>query len=486
MWTTAIRWRWICVLAVLASMLLGSLSSGGEHHTLRFASGNADNVATATCIAISPRSDELLFGTTYGKVHFIRIRDGEMLEFVNGTGEAAAYSADARRALIKTERRWVLLELPTRRETAIDEDYLPGMLGFTLTQRNGKLLVTELISGGPAAQSGKIQVGDEVTSYATGLLGPKTSLIGISAIEAMDQLIGLPNSTVRVGLIPKGEEDGQEVVLRRRAFRNGGAGGEFVDEPAQGRENVVQVSVQGGIAFASARTGHIVAGPTPETVIEDRQRAVSHDFKRYAILGPTKEGSKKYAIELFDLETMKRVNSAPFPLASFFAFRFSPDGKHLFVASQVRFGAFESELGQFSYGYLLDGRRTTTIEDVKLVPRDDKVSFNPNASALQSARAQLAFGPDVPQPQARVMAVSQDFLATADDGGNAILWRLDTGAEVQRFSTKERNRVEVLEFTPDGRWLIFYRHGILHIVEVADLVPPSSEAGATASSPTSR
>ena len=153
---------------------------------------------------------------------------------------------------------------------------------------------------------------------------------------------------------------------------------------------------------------------------------------------------------------------------------------------QSRVDAFESEFGQFSYGYLLDGRRTTTIEDVKLVARDDNASFNPNASPLQSARAQLAFGPDVPKPQAWVMAVSQDFLATADDGGNAVLWRLDTGAEVQRFSSKERNRVEVLEFTPDGRWLIFYRHGILHIVEVADLVTAGSEAGSTSPSPASR
>ncbi|MFN0056419.1 MAG: hypothetical protein ACKV0T_30095 [Planctomycetales bacterium] len=473
-------------MAVLAGMLLGYRASGGEHHTLRFAYGNAGNVATATCIAISPRSDELLFGTTFGKVQFIRVRDGEMLQFVNGTGESAAYSADASRALIKTERRWVLLELPARRETAVFDDYVPGMLGITLSQRNGKLLVTELIPDGPGAQSGKIQVGDEVTSYATGLLGPKTSLIGISVKAATEQLIGLPNTTVRISLIPKGEEDETEVVLRRRGFHSRGTSGEFVDEPAQGRDNVVPAIVQGGLAFASARTGRIFAGPTPETVIEDRQRAVSHDFKRYAILGPTKEGSKKFALELFDLETMKRVNSAPFPLASFFALRFSPDGKLLFVASQVRVDAFDSQSGQFSHGYLLDGRRSETIEDVNLVASENKGSFNPNASALQSAREQLAFGPDVPKPQARVMAVSRDFLATADDGGNAVLWRLDTGAEVKRFSTKERKRVEILEFTPDGRWLIFYRQGTLHIVEVADLVPPGSDADAKSPSPKPR
>lgn len=454
-----IRSWWLNGVLLLASGILGflgNLAGGGEHHTLRFASG-PNNYASATCLAVSPHSDELLLGTSYGKLHFISIADGDTRATLQENGQAAAYSADASRVLIESPDGSVLLALPSRQKLPLKEGHPRGSLGLALTPRNGKLLVGQLIPKGPAQQSGRIRQGDEVTAYGTGLLGEKTSLIGISAPEAIAALSGLPNSTVRLFVIPKGAEDEQEVVLRRSAGRGRDAAMELFEEPPPAPDNVIPMTVWGSLAFASARTGRIHAGPTAETVIADHQHALSPDFKRYAVLGPTKEDSQKASLEVFDLEKMQRLYAAPFPLASHHGLRFSPDGKFLFVASQVRVDAFDAQTGEFHHGYLLDGTRVTTIEDVKL-----------------ARRKSTTFGPQAPKPRAVSMAVSPALLATADEDGNLTLWSLEQGAEVQRFPAKDQKyveRVEALEFTPDGRWLIFYRTGTLHLVEMADLTP---------------
>ena len=221
------------------------------------------------------------------------------------------------------------------------------------------------------------------------LAGPVVVGVGFAAKQGPALLAAPAASTVLLGIEDIGTARTTDGVLRqygsstgvlRRYFRRAPGAGFKAPGPARQVADLFLVAHAAELGIDPARidndlhvryvraitaqTGRVHAGPTAETVIDDRQRALTVDFKRYAILGPTQEGPRKYAFEVFDLETMSRLYAAPFPLASQFGLRFSPDGKHLFVASQVRVDAFDAHTGQFSHGYPLDGTRVAQIEDV--------------------------------------------------------------------------------------------------------------------------
>ncbi len=427
-------------LVVLASFQCDLRSE--DHHTFRF-SGSIYSMS-GPCIAMSPRSDEFLFCSGNDKVQLIRIVDGEMSEFCDSKAAAIAYSADGSRVLVKTDRESRLIETGSKRELPLNKDYLPGGLGITLEGKNGKILIQKLLPGGPAAASGNIQVGDEITGFSRGLYGEKISLLGTSVNEVINYIKGLPGSFIRLNLVSKGEEDEHRVLLRRRGYRMEGSTLVFVDDPIRQPENFILINTKDGLAFASALDGFIYKGPVPETVKTLQQHAISKDQKQFAILGPTSFGPTDYSIEVFDAVHMTRLYDEPFPLSSFSAMRYSPDGKLIFISSQIRVDAFDSVTGKFSHGYTLDGKRRTTIEDINIAAP--------------------------PEPLALAMAVSEHLLATTDFEGNVKIWSLETGAVLNRYSAKERKVVKLVEFTPDGKWLVFYRDGTLHVVEVADLI----------------
>ncbi len=453
-------------LVVLASFNCGLRSE--EHHTFRFPGSNS---LSGSCIAMSPRSDEFVFCPANEKVQLIRIADGEMSEFSESNALAAVYSVDGSRVLIKTSRGYQLIETGSKRQLPVNEDYLQGALGIRIEAKNGKLLVQELLPGGAGATSQQIQVGEEITGFRRGFNGEKISLIGQSISGATGQLQGLPDTVIKMSLVSKGEEEEHEVLLRRRGYRVEGKTLAFEDQPIRKPESFIVISAKDGLAFASALDGFVYAGPTPETVTVLQQHAVSRDRKQFAILGPTASGPKDYSIEVFDAVNMTRQFAAPFPLTSFFAMRYSPDGKLIYIASQIRVDAFDSSTGEFSHGYTLDNQRRSTIEDVKIAdPAPGKVILSGEEELLESVRAQLSFGSEIPGPLAVAIAVSDQLLATAHVDGHVTLWSLDTGTVLKKFPTKEREVVNVVEFTPDGKWLVFYRKGILHVVEVADLI----------------
>ena len=66
--------------------------------------------------------------------------------------------------LLMIDRLMSILDIASRQVRKIPIRIPPGKLGFSLERRQGKLLVKSIVEGSAAADSGRIKVGDELTS----------------------------------------------------------------------------------------------------------------------------------------------------------------------------------------------------------------------------------------------------------------------------------------------------------------------------------
>jgi hypothetical protein len=82
----------------------------------------------------------------------------------------------------------------------------------------------------------------------------------------------------------------------------------------------------------------------------------------------------------------------------------------------------------------------------------------------------------VPPHKLSSIAVSSTLLATASPLGQVDIWDLKTGASLKSIPLGPnatygwQREVGFLQFSDDGRWLVFYVNCVLNIVEVRDLV----------------
>ncbi|MDR2689587.1 MAG: carboxy terminal-processing peptidase [Azoarcus sp.] len=89
-------------------------------------------------------------------------------------------------------------------------------IGAVLQERDDYVTVRELIAGGPALRSGKIEVGDRIVGVAQGD-GPMVDVTGWRANEVVNLIRGAANTTVVLDLLPAGIDDEHHRVTLVRA-----------------------------------------------------------------------------------------------------------------------------------------------------------------------------------------------------------------------------------------------------------------------------
>ena len=62
---------------------------------------------------------------------------------------------------------------------------------------------------------------------------------------------------------------------------------------------------------------------------------------------------------------------------------------------------------------------------------------------------------------------SRDIVATGDFVGQVSLWNLGSGQLVAKMPCTEEKKVEMVRFSPGGKWLAYYVEGVLHVVDVS-------------------
>lgn len=455
------------------------LASGGEHHTLRFLYGNSGSAKRASALAISPDGKEFALCVESGTVHFIRTADGEQISQITAQPFVMKYSKDGSCVLMVTTDESFVVETQTRRRASVDTGEEPGYIGLRTVQRNGKLLVEKLIDGGPAANSGQLLIGDEIIGFALGKSAEIQSAIGLNTADFVDRMKGPVRTFVRIQVLRKGQQQPEIVLLQRAAAKKSGETIAFVtSELPVVADNLVLFQRDGRHTFVSAYDGTAIGSLMPEDLEHRGQHAVSPNHHHFATLAVTKRDRRKYGIEVFDLTKLERMLTLPFERSSFVALTFSAQGDELLAGSRDRIDAFEVSTGKFQRSYRLDGTITTTFDDDR--PKKNPVKFDGSIgqSVAAAAADRNGYSFEAPPYLVHSIAASPRLLAVAAPWGQVDLLDFVTGVSVRTFpfssdgqKVYEDCKVEVMEFSADGRWLIFYVNGVLNIVDVSDLKP---------------
>lgn len=362
------------------------LAVGGDHHTLRFLYPNSGSAQRASALAISTDGKELALCVDSGTVHFIRTADGEQISQIKARPFVMKYSKDGSRVLMVTTDEAFVVETQTRRRASVDIGEQPGYLGLRTRQRNGKLLVDELIEGGPAAKSGQLLVGDEIIGFALGKSSEMQSALGLTSADFIDRIKGPVRTFVGIQVLRKGQQQPETVLLRRAAAKKGGETVAFVESEIPAiADNLARFHCDGRHTFVSAYDGTAIGSLMAEDLEQRGQHAVSPDHHHFATLAVTKRDRRKYGIEVFDLTKLERTLSIPFERRSFVALSFSAKGDEVLAGSRDRIDAFEVSTGKFKRSYRLDGTITTTFEDER--PKKNPVKFDGSIGQSVAAAA---------------------------------------------------------------------------------------------------
>ncbi|MCP5260342.1 MAG: carboxy terminal-processing peptidase [Rhodoferax sp.] len=94
-------------------------------------------------------------------------------------------------------------------------------IGAVLMDVDGYATIRELVPGGPASRSGKLQPGDRIVGVAQGADGPMEDVVGARLDDTVSLIRGTANSTVRLDVLPAGsgvDMPNKHVVLVRNVI----------------------------------------------------------------------------------------------------------------------------------------------------------------------------------------------------------------------------------------------------------------------------
>ena len=101
-----------------------------------------------------------------------------------------------------SSRQAKLLRASDKSELPAKVNRIPGFIGINLEHRNGKLLVSRIDKGGPAEQSGALQLGMELVAVGHGTGGKFKNVAGMRLERAIDALKGPFGTVVQLKVIP--------------------------------------------------------------------------------------------------------------------------------------------------------------------------------------------------------------------------------------------------------------------------------------------
>lgn len=449
----------------------------GSHHLLRLLtdSGSPQGVRTLT---FAPDGSTLLVSAGSDRVRFVRAADGEMIGEYDLVPFSMAYSRDGSRLLMTSEVDTVLLDTKRWAEVEMDHTADAGYVGVRFERKNGRVLISELLSGGPAEASGVLHVGDEVVSVGDGKSGPMTDVTGRPIAFIQELMAGPVGGFVRLGVLPRGTFKPEVHAVQRQALRQ--VGDELLFQPIQpgdaGENVIVMADDERRYVLRSARTGRVLSRLMPDAVENRGQWAVSPDGTRFALLARRADGEPGTAVEIFRVETGETERVVPFAKDSWYGVAFSADGSQLLVGTWDTVEVLDLERGEF-------------VEPMRLAPKPQKEEpAEPTTGGGTPGASVAVAAADIVGPignedlaedrQLTSLATSsRGLIAVGGPDGRVRLWDLNAKRPVYAFERLAEEPVTKIAFSPDGRWLTYYvESGELHLVDVSEIRPePATE-----------
>ena len=475
------QFRFLCIAVVLAAPFRPI--SAGEHHTLRYLYEDSRIPISVRSLAMSPDSKEAALGLENGVVHFIRLADGEQTTEVKALPFDMKYCRDGSRVLMMSEYETFTLNVSTRSRTKVNTSDVPGYVGLMTVNRNGKLIVDSTVDGSPAQLCNELQMGDEIIALGDGKSGAMRDVVGMPSTQFVSQLKGPVGTYVRVALLRKNGETTEPILLRRSPAVASGTSAQFATLQKQIiGENLMHFQRDDRHTFASAFDGKCIGALNTEDINLVGQYSVSPNQSLFAVLSYTNRSREQFGIEIYDLTNLERKHFISFNRPSFNSIAFSSDSRHLFAASHNRVDVYDVESGSFDRGLVgSNGAETPTPVADKVVEFQAGTAASAVIGAARDRVGEFHFTNS--KQQIEKIAVSKSLVAVAVPGGSLELWDAQTGNVKSEIAAPKHGtrpymtpEIDLMQFSPDGHWLVYYIEGIFNIVDVSEFSEPSTVA----------
>ncbi len=446
----------------------GHAELGSDYETIRFFNSRSKpEKLTAHTLSPNGRFLAMSFSRDFGGRKGISIIDLQKKELVSQIANFSyftlAFSSDSRKILgMGGYAGTKMFDLPGQRWQKVNTPQVNGKIGIDVKEKNGKLLVTQVFEGYNPTLGDQIRVGDEVLAINEGEKPTRynddrewVSLLGKRLDKALETMQGRPTTWVQLRLGRRGKATPVEVCLQRQWPSN-------VDHTLPTHGNSLTRSISKNVfRFYSADTLALSAFVHLRDLRNDGQKAISPDAKSFASVARLADRSD-FAVEVHSLETGTVEASAILKENSFRALRFSPDRKHVLVGTRDTVEILDVTSGEWQEPVVL-----TAPEDADLgrvVTRRIPLGFGLPGDLYTTAR-DVVFAKPAALDE---FAVSPSgTLAIASESGDIILASLETKERVGLVGDGILGgKPSMIEFAPDGRSLVAYAQGMLHIFQL--------------------
>lgn len=466
---------WVFALWMISAVAADDAGTTGSHFTFRYLT-DYGSPQTFRTLEFSPDSSQIAISVA-GNVDFIDCASGRVTGKFKSSPFSVTYTRDGSKIYMISQYESLLLDTLTGAKLTPRFELKPGYVGLGLELQSGKLLIKRIAPGGPASQADGLSIGDELIGFSEGRNGEMYDLTGRSVKDAIERMKGTAGTYFRVRVLPRGkfsEQDARVHLLRRTEMKQAGSGNTYVKPtPTKITDNLAWCVYERKHQFRDPNTGMPLVNLETIDINNVGLYAISPDQQRFAVVSRSKGDSSINGVEIFDLVTQGRLAYVPMVKDSYYDIAFAPDNNLVLVATYDTIEVIDTDKGK------LVNRLTLGYVPPKVEKKQERAPAI-TASVARAAADRNGFGPKnnkrAPNQLVAKIAVSKNnVVATADRRGMVKLWDLKTGSLLYELPQNPTENTVAFKFSPNGKWLSYMIAGVLHVVDVAEIKPLSSE-----------
>lgn len=463
----SIRMFWLSMF-ILGTTSTYSSAQDSDYETIRFYNKRSKPEKLG-CYAISPNGQFLAmsFDGRFGGRSGISIVDLKKKELVKQLGSFSyftlAFSSDSRKLLgVGGYAGTKVFDLPGQRWQKVSTPAIKGKIGVEVKEKNGKLLITQLYEGYNPTIEDQIRVGDEVLAINEGQKPTRyndqrewVSLLGKPLDKALETMAGRPNTWVQLRLSRRGKSEPVEACVQRQWPSNHDR-----RIPPNGHSLTRAIS-KNVFQFMSADTLSFCSFINFRDIKRDGLKVMSDDAKRYASVAYVADRSD-FGVEVHSMESGLVEQSAILDKNNYRAIRFAPSGEQVLVGTRDTVEILDIASGKWQEPVVLTAAED--IDEGRVVTRRIPLGFGLPGDLYTTARDVV---------YAKPAALSEfdvsptGTLAVASETGEIVLASLESKQRVGLIGDNILGaKPAMIEFAPNGKSLVAYANGVLHIFEL--------------------
>lgn len=455
----------VLVAAALTSMLYSS-PAVAQHHTLRFLT-NFGGIKKLHAVEFSPQSNLLAVAVDQTPLTIIDTATGNAAhELKTVSAHTLRFAESGKRLLTVGSRDTLLVNTVSGETNNVSWDVPPGYTGLRLEQRLGKLMIDEVLAGSPAAASGKLQAGDELTAVV--VRGKEKSLLGSAVDDAVRLLAGPAGTPVQLRVIPKGGAKPIDLELRREAAVMEDNRLVFRPRKAGVSPQVCLVYTNDGLVLLDANSGNVVSVLQPVEIERNGPLAISPDGRLLVLVANRTVRPRKgspFALELYDVAAQQRKEIVSLDMGTVSNVRFSADGRRILIGEPDLISVYDIERKAFVapilVGFDPKGEEANKKESAPLLDvRPDIGTGRFLSESRRHASETLLTSFD--------LSADGKFVAVGTKHGQCRLWSTERHACLATIGepSAKSAAAAATRLSPDGRWVAYFVEGTLHVVNI--------------------